>query len=613
MIRQKWVRYLKRLLPVLVAVSMMAGSSFAVEFDLWAKEFTKTLPDGTEVVMWGFAQSEGSDATVPGPLLVVDPADPTLTIHLHNTLPVPISLVIPGQAASLSPVRFTDDQGRERVRSFTTETAPAGTGTYTWNNLKPGAYLYHSGTHPAVQVQMGLYGGMVKDAAAGEAYAGIAYDNQVILLYSEIDPALHDAVASGTYGTPAYPSTLEYKPGYFLINGEPYSAAAPIMSVYLHEQVLLRFLNAGLKTHVPLLLGSYLKIVSEDGNVYSYPKEQYSVLLPAGKTTDAVFTPQEAKRYPLFDRALCLTSGGAPNGGMLAYLDVTAGAGVPEAVNDLYTVGEDETLTVNVSDGVLANDTGTDLTAVLVTDVHAGSLTLNADGSFEYTPNPDFNGTDFFTYKAVSGMQPSNTATVTLLVTPVNDAPVAVNDAYETMEGQMLHVVAPGVLGNDTDVDSDHLMAVGDSGPAHGMLTLNTDGSFEYMPEAGYSGMDSFTYRASDGELESDPATVTLMIHAHVNTPPVAVDDYAETARNTPVFIDLIANDTDADGNHTIHPNSITIVTQPTRGASVSVLTGGVIFTPKKNFRGTDVFTYNIKDVEGAVSNTATVRVNVVK
>src|SRR5437773_851153 len=114
-------------------------------------------------------------------------------------------------------------------------------------------------------------------------------------------------------------------------------------------------------------------------------------------------------------------------------------------------------------------------------------------------PELNFNGIDSFTYKASDGQALSGVATVTLTVTPVNDAPVAANDdAYTTPEDTQLTVSAPGVLANDSDVDGDALSAVLVSNPSHGTLTLNGDGSLVYMPALNFNGTDSFTYKASD-------------------------------------------------------------------------------------------------------------------
>ena len=177
----------------------------------------------------------------------------------------------------------------------------------------------------------------------------------------------------------------------------------------------------------------------------------------------------------------------------------------PVAAGDAFSTAEDTVLTV-AAPGVLGNDSDPDgdpLTAVLVSGPSHGSLTLNANGSFSYTPAANFTGTDSFTYRASDGTLTSNVATVTLTVTAVNDAPAAAGDAYSTAEDTVLTVAAPGVLGNDTDLDGGPLTAVLGSGPSHGSLTLNANGSFSYTPAANFTGTDSFTYTATDGTLTS--------------------------------------------------------------------------------------------------------------
>src|SRR5207253_1542409 len=154
--------------------------------------------------------------------------------------------------------------------------------------------------------------------------------------------------------------------------------------------------------------------------------------------------------------------------------------------------------------GVLANDTDPDgdtKTAALVAGPSHGTLTLNANGSFSYTPAADYNGPDSFIYNASDGTLTSNVATVAITVVAVNDAPVAANDSYSVAEDTLLTVAAPGVLGNDTDVDGDPKTAVLVSGPSNGTLTLNANGGFSYTPAANYNGPDSFTYKANDGTV----------------------------------------------------------------------------------------------------------------
>jgi VCBS repeat-containing protein len=161
---------------------------------------------------------------------------------------------------------------------------------------------------------------------------------------------------------------------------------------------------------------------------------------------------------------------------------------------------------------VLANDTDADedtLTAVLVNGPANGSLTLNPDGTFSYSPNEGFFGTDSFTYQATDGTDSSNTAT----------------RAAEHPASVTLNFAGQNVLANDTDADEDTLTAVLVNGPANGSLTLNPDGTFTYTPNTEFFGTDSFTYQADDGTDVSNIATVTLEIPEPPNTPPVAVDD----------------------------------------------------------------------------------------
>ena len=191
----------------------------------------------------------------------------------------------------------------------------------------------------------------------------------------------------------------------------------------------------------------------------------------------------------------------------------------PVAVDDAGATNEDTPFTVPAP-GVLGNDTDADGDALAAGSASVpanGTVTLNGDGSYTYTPNAGFSGLDSFTYKASDGTADSNVAMVAITVTTINDAPVAVDDAYSTAAGTVVSVAAPGVLGNDTDVDGDALSAGSASDPAGGSVALSGDGSFTYTPDAGFSGSDTFTYVASDGQGGSDEAVVTVTV-----TPPPA-------------------------------------------------------------------------------------------
>jgi len=189
----------------------------------------------------------------------------------------------------------------------------------------------------------------------------------------------------------------------------------------------------------------------------------------------------------------------------------------PTAVTDSYSLSEGGTRTVDVANGVLSNDSDADgdtLTAQLVTSPTNGTISFNANGSFTYTPNTNFSGTDSFTYAASDGSLSDN-ATVSLTVTPVADAPEAVADTYAVNPDETLTVnVSTGVLANDSDADGDALDAQVVTSPTNGSLTLNANGSFTYVPNSGFTGTDTFTYQASDGTLNSAATVVTIDVSA---------------------------------------------------------------------------------------------------
>lgn len=204
---------------------------------------------------------------------------------------------------------------------------------------------------------------------------------------------------------------------------------------------------------------------------------------------------------------------------------IPAGGGnvPPVTRSDSYSLNENQTLNVAAANGVLANDTdvnGNALTAVLIAGVANGTLALNPDGSFSYTPPPQFNGSVTFAYQADDGTARSNTSTVTLSIAAVDDPPAAQADSYTTTEDTPLTVGAgSGVLANDSDPEGAALTAVLARGVANGTLDLRADGSFVYTPTANFDGTTSFTYRARDGASESAATTVTITVSA-VNDPP---------------------------------------------------------------------------------------------
>ena len=227
-----------------------------------------------------------------------------------------------------------------------------------------------------------------------------------------------------------------------------------------------------------------------------------------------------------------------------------------------------------------------------------GELLFNADGSFSFTPDADYNGVDTFTFKANDGSADSNVGAVTIMVTAVNDAPVAADGSAETAEDSS----ADGQV-NVTDVDGDPLTYSLVEGPAHGELTFNPDGSFSYTPDLDYNGSDSFIYQANDGSADSNTATVIITV-TPVNDAPVATDGSVETAEDSSANGQVVGTDVDGD------PLTFNLVEGPTHGVLTFNPDGTYTYTPDLNYNGTDAFTYMAND--GTVdSNTATVAITV--
>ncbi len=291
-----------------------------------------------------------------------------------------------------------------------------------------------------------------------------------------------------------------------------------------------------------------------------------------------------------------------------------AGNHPPIAADDGYSVYEDNMLIVTVP-GVLTNDTDADndaLTAILVADpANASSFTLNSDGSFDYTPVTNFFGSDTFTYMANDGVANSNVARITIAVNPMNDLPVAEDDSYSVDEDTALVVNAPGVLGNDSDVDGDSQIAILLTGPLHDpSFILNPDGSFTYTPGTDFHGIDSFTYTANDATGPSNVATVTIVVNS-MNDPPVAFNDIYSVDEDITLNVvspGVLGNDTDVDAGDTL---TAVVLAGPTHASSFTLNSNGSFtYTPVANFNGADSFTYKAND-NTADSNTATVTITV--
>ena len=520
--------------------------------NLTAAPTTLTLPDGSTVPMWGYScgtaaaastatcaalnpNAPAATTTTPAgwsPVVVTVPYVSTgtiLTINLTNSLSftptgtttpntVPTSLVIVGQVggglgslgqrtttaspdhsqaqsnvtwpivASPAPTPGTPPVQGPRVQSFATEVAAGATTALTWSSLKPGTYLLESGTHPSIQVPMGLYGILVVTAApagttAGTAYPAVGstpavtYSAEIPLEFSEIDPVQNTSVNAavntvgfgetmvwsgqpGGCGNPSsstyhecYPPAVNYIPLYYLINGVAFNKTNATSSVFsvipasgISGNVLVRLVNAGSRMHVPSIVGSLttqtvggansilsgFSIIAEDGNVLpGVPKVQSDLFMAAGKTNDVMInvpTSATAPALAVFDRELSLSGNATErDAGMLAYISIN-GSAVPSS--------------------------------------------------------------------------------------PSIAAAIARADTYNSLvPGQTLTVSDPskGVIANDTNVYGVQLLAQA----TNGVVILNANGTFTYTPNTGSTAAsDSFTYCAN-GSVTA--AVCSSGIHAAVS------------------------------------------------------------------------------------------------
>ena len=267
------------------------------------------------------------------------------------------------------------------------------------------------------------------------------------------------------------------------------------------------------------------------------------------------------------------------------------------AINDPPVGRDDSTGTVedvSITIDVLVNDSDVDgdtLTIGAVTQPVAGSL-VNNGSDLTYTPEPEFNGIDRFTYTVSDGNGGTASATVTVTVAPRNDPPIAQDDSAKTDEGTLVTIP---ILENDSDPDRDFLLVESISQPEHGSV-LNGKTAISYIPDDGFSGIDSFTYVVSDGNGGTARAAVTVSVAA-VNDRPIAQGDGAVTDEGRSVAIPVLSNDSDPDGDRL----TVESVEDPEHGVASTNGTD-VIYTPDPGFSGVETFSYTVSDGKGGTS-----------
>ncbi len=498
----------------------------------------------------------------------------------------------------------------------------AGCGTLTWTNLRPGTYLLESGTHPSIQVPMGLIGVLVVTTAPsgttpGTAYPGtttapaipaVTYNAELPLEFSEIDPVQNAAVnvavntagfsetkvwsglptdpqgnpgcgypGSSTYNT-CYPPAVNYTPFYFLINGVAFNKNSASSSLFAATAgpgvttgipatgtVLARMVNAGLRMHVPSIVGSQttgysgaglaatvagFSLIAEDGKpvpgvqvagatkVPAAPRVQTDLFMAAGKVFDVVFNVPAATSSALsiFARDLGLSGDSSTrDAGMIAYigvngaaLPVAQGSGVFAAAKanadtyDSLVAGQPLSIT-DLSKGVIANDVNVYGVTLLAAPT-GGTLTCNAqpqnpvaglcrNGTFTYTPTASATS-DSFTYCAngsvTAGVCSSGlTATVTLGASTLAGAPTAVNQTYTAKAATYIKIPSPGLLAGNSDPNNLPLTVVLPATPPTGVV-MDAKGGFTVTVASG-TPSTTFPYTVQNSQGKTSAAgTVTI-------------------------------------------------------------------------------------------------------
>jgi VCBS repeat-containing protein len=305
-------------------------------------------------------------------------------------------------------------------------------------------------------------------------------------------------------------------------------------------------------------------------------------------TANTNYVGADSITFTVFDGALYATG--------TVSITVTPFNDAPLANSQSVTNLEDTLLPITL----VGSDVDGPVTNFVVFSQPLQGLLSGTGANLTYTPTNNYFGPDSFTFTVNDGSLTSAVATVNITVLPVNDAPVAGDDAYSTPKNIPLSISAAGILANDTDVESNALTAMLTTDVVHGTLSLSTNGGFTYTPSNNYVGPDSFTYRASDGLSNSAVATVNLNITV-TNFPPVAVNDAVTMTEDSTNTIPVLVNDTDPDGD------VLTLASVVTTNGIATLAGANVVYTPSANFFGTNALTYCITD--GAITNCALITI----
>jgi len=420
--------------PITTTACTAVGTD--VTCNLWAESGTLSLP-GTSVPIWGFSDTSGGSPIVPGPVLVVNQGD-VVTVNLTNNLAQPTSILFGGQAM------VPDQSG---------VAGGGGTHAYTFTASSPGTYLYEAGLIPGSQYQlaMGMYGVLVvrPTGRPGQAYgdAATAFNDEALVVLSEIDPALNNSATPWTVDLRAF------APKYFLVNGMAYTSAAPSITTTSGNTLLLRYANAGIQHHSIGVLGLHQRVLAADGSQLPHPRTMVAETIAPGQSADVLVTmpatTAASTRYALYDASLALNNSSASAiGGMLAFIDAAGTAGA-DTVGPLISA-----VALNLMTG--------DLTAS-VSDATTGNANVTAAEYFIDTTGAAGTGT------AMGGSFGSPTVAVSATI------PAPVIDALSS-GSHSVYVRGEDSLGNWGALSST-TFSIDKTGPTTSALVLNPNPS----------------------------------------------------------------------------------------------------------------------------------------
>lgn len=324
-------------------------------------------------------------------------------------------------------------------------------------------------------------------------------------------------------------------------------------------------------------------------------------------TPNANFNGSDTFTYTVEDNTMLISQAATVT------VSVTSVNDNPVALADLATTAEDNATSIDVA----ANDSDVDVgdsldinSITIVTQPSFGTATANG-GLVDYSPAANFNGTDSFTYTINDSFgASSNSATVTINVTGVNDLPTASNDVATVDEDDFVRI---DVLANDSDIDGtlDLTSTSVQIDPTNGSAVVDSvTGEIVYTPAANFNGSDNFTYTVRDNDNgTSNAGTVSITVNS-VNDAPTTVSDVASLMEDLSFSINVLGNDSDIDGS--IVPSTVEIVTAATNGStSIDPIAGAIIYTPDQNYFGSDSFSYRVQDDLGTFSSPSLVTLSV--